>query len=233
MKLSKSTRAVVTGAGGGLGRELCLQLADRGAKICVTDLDIEAARATAQLALKRGAGEARALACDVSKKEQLADLALELRGVLGGLDLLVNNAGVGVGGDFQRQDLDTWEWIMGINLWGVIYGCHHFYPLLKESGGAILNIGSSAGLANGPRMVSYNVTKAAVIALSETLASEFDRSGVMATVVCPTFFKTGMLENTRMLDPNLRKMATKAFEHSFSTAESVARASLRGVERGS
>ncbi len=232
MKITKTTRAIVTGAGGGLGRELCLQLADRGARIWITDVDLEAAKATAELALKRGASEARALVCDVAQKTEVAALAEQARGAWGAVDLLVNNAGVGVAGDFQKQDLATWEWIMGINLWGVIYGCHYFYPLLKESGGAILNIGSSAGIANGPRMVSYNVTKAAVIALSETLASEFDSSGVMATVVCPMFFKTGMLEHTRMLDPKLKDFATRAFNRSFSTAEGVARASLRGVERG-
>ena len=234
MRISTNTRAVVTGASGGLGRELCLQLADRGAKLWITDVDLAAAEATAALALARGAGEARAMACDVSKKEEVAALAEKARGAWGAVDLLVNNAGVGVGGDFQKQDLGTWEWIMAINLWGVIYGCHYFYPLLKESGsGAILNIGSSAGLANGPRMAGYNVTKAAVISLSETLASEFDTSGVTATVVCPTFFKTGILEHTRMLDPKLKDIAAKAFDRSFSTAQSVASASLRGVERGS
>ena len=94
--------------------------------------------------------------------------------------------------------LDDWRWIMGVNLWGVIYGCHVFAPLFRAQGrGHILNVASAAGLLAPPGMAPYNVTKAAVVALSETLAGELKTSGVGVTVLCPTFFRTNIGKSAR------------------------------------
>ena len=101
-----------------------------------------------------------------------------------------------------EASLENWRWIMGINLWGVIHGCHVFAPrLIAQRGGAVLNVASAAGIACAPTMGPYNVTKSGVIALSETLAAELAPHGVGVTVLCPVFFKTNLLENLRVADP--------------------------------
>ena len=108
--------------------------------------------------------------------------------------LLINNAGIGAGGHTVGSfGLDEWERTLAINLWGVIYGCHHFLPLMKEAGaGGVINVASAAGFAAGPRMAAYNVSKAGVMSLSETLAAELAGTGVRVSVLCPTFVKTNI-----------------------------------------
>src|SRR6185312_10510780 len=112
--------------------------------------------------------------------------------------LVINNAGVAVGGRVGEVALDDWRWIMGVNLWGVIHGCHVFATQLRAQGsGHILNVASAAGLLAPPGMAPYNVTKAAVVALSETLRGELRDAGVGVTVLCPTFFRTNIAASSR------------------------------------
>ena len=124
-------------------------------------------------------------------------LAAEADRAFGGTDLVVNNAGVAVGGPVGAVPLDDWKWIFGVNLWGVIYGCHVFVPRFKAQGhGHVINVASAAGLLSAPEMGPYNVTKAGVVALSETLAAELSGTGVGVTVLCPTFFRTNILASS-------------------------------------
>ena len=233
MKLSQQTRALITGAGGGLGRALALQLAKRGVRLLLTDINLAAAEESARQCLTAGASEAHALTHNVRSKEEFAALKEHVSKDWGGLDLLVNNAGVAVAGEFGSQSLDDWTWIMEINLWGVIYGCHYFLPMMQaQRSGAILNIASSAGLLNPPHLVSYNVTKAGVIALSETLAIEAHAHGVTVSVACPTFFETGILSSARVDNENFRQSAQVFFDYARCTAESVSTACLKAVEAG-
>src|SRR5262249_27722456 len=164
MALPESPRAVVTGAGSGLGRALCVVLAQRGARIVASDINLSAARAT--VALLPG-DQAHAVACDVANFEQVQALGEKADQLLGGVDLVVNNAGVAAGGRVGEIPLSDWQWLLGINLWGVIHGCHVFVPRLRrQKSGHILNVASAAGLAGLPQLGPYNVSKAGVIALS-------------------------------------------------------------------
>jgi len=222
MSLSDSPRAVVTGAGSGLGRAFCLVLArTRHARIVCADIDEAAAHRTAAEV------GGTAVRCDVARVEEVEALAATAERALGGVDLVVNNAGVAVGGRVGEVPLDDWRWIMGVNLWGVIYGCHVFAPRLRAQGsGHILNVASAAGLLAPPGMAPYNVTKAAVVALSETLSAELKDAGVGITVLCPTFFRTNIAASSRAVDNKQRALIEKLMSQSKIQADDVARLAL-------
>jgi short-subunit dehydrogenase len=224
--------AVLTGAGGGLGRALALQLARPGARLLLADIHRPRVDETAELCRARGA-EAHVTTTDVADAAQVEELGRHADERLGRIDLVVNNAGVAATGAVGEAPLSNWQWIMSINLWGAIYGCHVFTPrLIAQRGGAILNVASAAGIACAPTMAPYNVTKAGVIALSETLAAEVAQYGVGVTVLCPVFFKTNLLETARVASDEERRMAEAAFANSTMTADTVAAAALRAVRRG-
>ena len=234
MPIPSHPRAVVTGGAGGLGRAFCLALAERGARILIADRNLPGAEETAGLVGARG-GSAWATACDVSKAEEVEALVALADERLGGTDLLINNAGVAVGGPVGEIPLENWEWITAINYWGVVYGCHFFVPRLRAQGsGHILNVASSAGLLSAPEMAPYNMTKAAVVALSETLAAELHGTGVGVTTLCPTFFKTDILASSRLSAPapGLDGVVSKRMTDSRLQADGVARAALDGCHRG-
>ena len=133
MPLPSTTRAVVTGAGSGLGRAFCLELARRGAQVIASDVNLTEARATAEQMGQMGA-TAHAVQCDVSKLDQVEALAVEAEKRLGGVDLMINNAGVAVSGNIGDVPPADWQWIVGVNLWGVVHGCHVFVPRFRKQG---------------------------------------------------------------------------------------------------
>ena len=228
MSFPSAPRAVVTGAGSGLGRALCLELADRGAQILATDIDEDAARATADLC----AGSVHVARCDVSKLADVEALGTLADERLGGVDLVINNAGVAVSGRVGEISIADWQWLLGVNLWGVIHGCHVFAPRLRrQKSGHILNVASLAGLVHLPPLAPYNVAKAGVVALSETLRFELARDGVGVTVLCPSFFATNIAASSRG-DAGGRELGAKVLAKSKVTAETVARAALDGAASG-
>ncbi len=224
------TRAVVTGAGGGLGRSIARALAARGGRVLAADINLEGAEETARLVEAAG-GQARATRADVSDYDDVARLAAEAERHWGGTDLLVNNAGVGIGGPLDAIPVEDWKWAVGVNFWGPVYGCHAFVPAFKRQGGGhILNIASAAGLLAAPEMAPYNATKAAVVALSETLHAELAPFGVGVTVVCPTFFQTDIVKTGRLHSPDGSALASKLMARAKIQADDVARLALEGVE---
>lgn len=230
MSLPQRPRAVVTGAGGGLGRALCLELARRRGRVLAADIDLDAAEITAA-AVRDAGGEATAVVCDVSQPSQVEALPDQADAAFGGVDLIINNAGVAVAGTFAEIPVPDWEWIMGINLWGVIHGCRAFIPRFRAQGhGAILNIASAAGLLNAPEMAPYNVTKAGVVALSETLCAELKPDKIGVTVLCPTFFQTNIITATRTDNPAQRHVVEKLMARAKVQAPEVARAALAAVD---
>jgi NAD(P)-dependent dehydrogenase (short-subunit alcohol dehydrogenase family) len=233
MPLPERPRVVITGAASGLGRALALELARRRARILIADIDLPGAEETAA-AVARAGGEASITRCDVSRSEEVAALVGEADRALGGVDLLVNNAGVAVGGPIEEIPLADWEWVVGINLWGVIYGCHAFVPRFKaQRSGAILNVASCAGLLPAPPLAPYNVTKAGVVALSETLKVEVADLGVTVTVLCPMFFKTNIHTSGRAHGEGPGPEAVeKLMERSKIQADGVARIAIEAVDKG-
>ena len=232
--MSTEMRAVITGAGSGLGRALALDVARRGGRVVVADIDEVGAAETARL-VERAGGEAHAMACDVSDAAQVERLAADATERLGEIDLLVNNAGVAVGGAFEEISLDDWGWIVGINLWGVVHGCRAFLPAMKARGrGHVINIASAAGLVSMPGMSPYNATKAAVVALSETLHGECKAHGVQVSVVCPTFFATNIARSARGSRGAERLLGAiqKRMENVRVQASDVARAAIDGALAG-
>lgn len=180
------------------------------------------------MARVKGATKTTVVRCDVTK---LADVqALSEACADETVDLIVNNAGVSSAGRIGESSLDDWRWTIDVDLWGVIHGCHVFVPRLKkQKSGHVLNVASAAGLLCAPTMGAYNVAKAGVIALSETLSGELSGTGASVTVVCPTFFKTDIVNSGRFADPKLRDAATRLVARG-KEAEDIARASLRAVE---
>ncbi|WP_278258122.1 SDR family NAD(P)-dependent oxidoreductase [Nocardioides convexus] len=176
---TKNAGAVVTGAGSGIGRSFATEIARRGGRVVCADLDETRAKETVTI-IEQAGGTAIPVACDVAdvaQVESLRDTAVEWLDRPPGL--VINNAGIGAGGRVVGDaPLADWQHTLGVNLWGVIHGCHVFAPALRGLGhGGIINVASAAGFTAAPRMAAYNVSKAGVVSLSETLAAEPGRLG--------------------------------------------------------
>lgn len=239
MKLLKRSRpsqkayAVVTGAGSGIGRSFSLELAKRGGAVVCSDINLPAAEETVSLIEELG-GTAFAVQCDVSKASQVKQLASRAEKLLEHpVTLLINNAGVGLGGKFVDMTMDDWKWCTGINLWGAIHGCHYFVPGFKKQGfGAIINVASAASYTAAPEMSVYNVTKAGVRALSESLSAELARDNIRVNVLCPTLVPTNIIKDGRIPD-RYSKLADHALMNwAMTTSDKVARLTLNQLDRG-
>lgn len=230
MTLPDRPRAVITGASSGLGRALAVELASRRASVLIADLDEPGAAETKRLVEQAG-GKAVFTRCDVSRRDEVLGLLAEADRSIGGVDIIINNAGVSVGGLVGEVPLDDWSWILGINVLGVVYGCHAFIPRFKEQGsGAILNVASAAGLLSVPKLAPYNVSKAGVVALSESLYSELAPANVGVTVLCPTFFKTNIAKSGRVSGLNVELgMVEKQMAQAKLQADGVARYAIQAV----
>ncbi len=226
--------AVVTGAGSGIGAAFAVELGHRGGMVVCSDIDETAAQRTADAINEHGA-KAMATRCDVSNFDDVAALAERAQEWFGGPPtLVINNAGVGAGGAaIGDVPLDDWAWTLGINLWGPIHGCHVFTPILRESGArsGIINVASAAAFGAAPGMAAYNVSKAGVLSLSETLAAELSGTAVKVTVLCPTFVKTNILESGRIGERS-SELAAKLMRWTGLPADKVARACLDAHDRG-
>ena len=224
-------RAFITGAASGLGRAFALELARDRWRLGLADMSVdrlERVRAEVDAA----GGRATAYSGDVASHEFVESALRSYARDAGGLDLLINNAGVAVAGLVEVTSADDWRWVTDINLLGVVHGCRAALPLMRSQGaGAILNIASSAGFAAAPQMGAYNATKAGVIALTETLAGELYGSGVQVSVAMPGSFRTGLLETMRA-PAEESAMARRLMAGSAYDATDAARAILSALARG-
>lgn len=223
-------RIFVTGGASGLGRALAGRYAEDGWRVLVGDVDEDRGR-EAEQAL---GSNVRFRLLDVTDEDALVAARDWLEAEWGGLDVLVNNAGVAAAGRIERIPLEDWDWILDINLMGVVRGCRVFVPLFKRQGnGHIVNIASMAGLLNVPVMSSYNVTKAGVVALSETLRFELEPWGIGTTVVCPSFFRTNLHERLRTPEPGMAETVDKLLAGSSINADDIAAMIRVAVDRNS
>jgi len=229
MQAKTSPVAVISGAGSGLGRAMARRFAAGGWRVVVTDQHVERAEAVAgELA---GDGHA-ARGLDVTDSAQWESLVAFVDAQFGRVDALVNNAGVATGGMLGDTPLEDWQWVLEINLMGVVRGCHHFVGRFREQGsGHIVNVASWAGLAAAPGIASYGTAKAAVVALSEMLRAEMQPYGVEVSVLCPAFVKTGLTETMRAPDDSYPQRVQRWMEHSGVSAEDVAETVYQATQK--
>ena len=225
-------RIFITGGASGLGRALAERYARAGWRVCIGDLDVERC-ADALAAIRVHSPHSQALACDVTREDALQAAADWLQREWGGVDVVINNAGVAQMGGIAETTLDDWRWAVDINLLGVVRGCKVFAPLLRtQGGGQLVNIASMAGLVHMPNAAAYNATKAAVVALSETLQLELEPDGIGVSVVCPAFFRTDLARNMRAANPQLEGMTKRLVERARMGADEIAERIFAGIERG-
>ncbi|HET7800239.1 MAG TPA: SDR family NAD(P)-dependent oxidoreductase [Humibacillus xanthopallidus] len=216
-------RVLVTGAASGLGLALVRAFVARGDEVLATDLQAERPDVLPAAAAY--------LPLDVRSDDAWGAALAHVRETWGGLDLLVNNAGVAAGGRIDVATMDEWRWIVDINLLGVVRGCRTFTPLFKEQGsGHIVNTASLAGLVHAPGMSAYNTVKAGVVALSETLSHELAPHGIDVSVVCPSFFRTNLGDSFQGADTEMEDAGRRMVSGSKRSAEQVAQTVVRGID---
>ena len=188
--------AVITGAGGGIGREMAMQLAAQGCDLALADISEENVTETQRLAEAKGV-KATVHLVDVGNSEAYQAFVNDVVAAHGKVNLLFNNAGITLQRSFENHSEDDWELVLRVNLWGVIYGCKYFLPHLKQADEAqIINLSSMAGYLGLPNQASYSATKAAVRSISESLNAELAVDGIAVTSVHPGAIATNMIRNT-------------------------------------
>lgn len=241
MSMFQDSVAVVTGAGSGIGQQLALQLAKRGARVAISDIDSGALSET-ETQLKAIGEPLLASELDVADQDAMFGYAKTVTEELGGANLVVNNAGVALAtGTLDATKIDDFEWLMRINFFGVLYGTKAFLPLLKdEDWGHIVNISSLFGLIGVPEQSAYNASKFAVRGLTEALRQELELEGshISCTSVHPGGVKTNIARNARQgNEPDSKesmlfgKDPEKFDQLARTTAESAAQQILRAVEK--
>ena len=214
MKEFKGKVAVVTGAASGIGRAIAERLAAEGMTLVLADIE-EQALAKAEGELKARGATALAVPTDVSKAGDVEALAKKTIDAFGAVHVVCNNAGVGPpGGPMWERTVADWQWVLGVNLWGVIHGIRTFIPIMRaqDTEGHIVNTASMAGLVSAPWMGIYNVTKHAVVTLSETLYQELALMGVnvKVSVLCPAWVDTRLMDADRNRPAELQNPAQEA-----------------------
>ena len=216
-------RVLITGAASGLGLALAKYYAAQGWAVCIADIQDEAGQAIASQLKQQYNSDCFFQHLDVTNDQEWLQLANDISERWKGLDAIINNAGVASSGDIDALELKDFQWTVDINLMGVVKGCHYFTPLLKESRGNLINVASMAGLLHISGMSAYNASKAAVVALSETLYSELDPFGVKVSVLCPAFFKTNLTDTMRSTNESGTVIAGKLMDKSTITADDIAK----------
>lgn len=230
IKVSSMKRVLITGGASGLGAELAKQYSTKGWKVCIADIQTELGKQLVTTLNAEFDNNATFVSLDVTDETQWQEVAREIASLWGGLDCLINNAGVASSGDIDQLPMKDFQWTMDINVMGVVKGCYVFTPMLKKSKGTIINVASAAGLMHMPSMSAYNASKAAVVALSETLYAELDSAGVHVSVLCPAFFKTNLTSSMRATNQGGIAIANKLMERSKIQASDVARMTYEGAE---
>jgi NAD(P)-dependent dehydrogenase (short-subunit alcohol dehydrogenase family) len=230
--MDQQKNAIVTGAASGLGRALAVALGRERWFIALADVNTAGSEETLRLVRQAG-GDGSVEELDVRHVEEWQALRDRLKARWQNLDLLANNAGVAGSGFVGEYSIDDWRWIIDVNLWNGINGCHTFVDWLKTNprGAHILNTCSMAAIVSAPTMAAYNVTKAGMLALSETLYSELMPYNVGVTAICPAVFRTNLLESARWCREEERRLFQKGFEQAKMTAEDVAQAAIRAMKR--
>jgi NAD(P)-dependent dehydrogenase (short-subunit alcohol dehydrogenase family) len=231
--------ALVTGAASGIGRATALALAEAGARLVVCDVNEPALAALAReldascLLLRR---------VDVSDRAAMKAFADEVHAIVPAVDVLVNNAGVGLHGGLLTTSLEDWDWVLKINLGGVVHGCHFFVPKMvaRGEGGHVVNVSSVLGVFGAPSVIGYATSKFGVFGLSESLRAELATHGIGVSTICPGAIDTGIIAGTRFMSAGadsartekLRQDVQEMFTRRRYRPEKVAAAIVDAVRRG-
>jgi NAD(P)-dependent dehydrogenase (short-subunit alcohol dehydrogenase family) len=228
--------AVVTGAGSGIGRATAIALAADGAEVIAADLDLETAKETVELA----PADARmhAVAVDVADATAMEEFATAVEREHGVPSIVVNNAGIGIGGPFLETTVADWERIIDVNLWGVIHGSRLFARMMVDAGveGQIVNLASLAAYTPSRALPAYSTTKAAVLMLSECLRAELAGAGIGVTAVCPGIVNTNITRTTHMVGVDaeqeraMQERGARVYERRGYPPEKVADAIVRAIK---
>jgi NAD(P)-dependent dehydrogenase (short-subunit alcohol dehydrogenase family) len=227
---------LVTGAGSGIGRETALAFARRGADLVVCDVDGAASARTADDIQALGC-KAASHVVDVADATRMGAFADAVHAQVDALDVLVNNAGVGLGATFLDTTLEDWGWIVGINLLGVVHGCHFFVPKMaaRGRGGHVVNVASAAGFLASAGLSAYATTKFAIVGLSEALREELAPCGIGVTAICPGIVNTNITRTSPLRGaadtPETRERMVRMYERRNYGPERVAANILRAVQR--
>jgi NAD(P)-dependent dehydrogenase (short-subunit alcohol dehydrogenase family) len=244
MKPLKGKVAAVTGAASGLGRSMALAFAAEGMDVALADVDLKGLTQTEEAAGRLGV-RAFTMRVDVARGQDLEAFRDQALSRLGGIHLVCNNAGVSPLGALWESSVADWQWILGVNLWGVIHGVRAFAPhLIAQNEGHIVNTASVAGLISPPGSGAYNVTKHAVVTLSESLYHDLRerKSAVGVSVLCPAYVPTGIVDSERSRPKDLpaseksketlarEAMLRKAVSSGKVSADQVAQAVVAAVK---
>ena len=230
---------LVTGAASGIGRAGAIAFGSRGADLVICDVDEAGLAETEEMqqmlkAMGRGVLRRRV---DVANPEEMQAFAEEVHGQMRAVDILMNNAGVGLAASFLDTSLEDWDWLLRINLWGVIHGCHFFVPPMvsRGVGGHVVNVSSMAGYLPSEALSAYTTSKYGVLGLSESLRGELHRHRIGVTAVCPGVINTAITTNSRMRGaaeaPGERERMAQLFERRNYSPERVAENVLKAIQR--
>jgi len=237
MKTLDGKVVVITGAGSGIGRALALNAAAKGAILALSDVDEVGLLETVEHARTQTAREIRTDKLDVRDRDEMASYAASVKEQFGRVNVVINNAGVALHGDFEEMSHEQFEWIMDINFWGVVNGTKEFLPHLIESGdGHVVNISSLFGLMGMPGQSAYNSSKFAVRGFTEALRLEMliAKHPVKISCVHPGGIKTAIARNARTTESHDAATIAELFDKKFAktTADKAARVIIDGVLAG-
>jgi short-subunit dehydrogenase len=236
MKSLKDKVVVITGAGSGIGQALAVEAAQQGALLALSDVNEVGLAETADKAKAAGSADVHTAKLDVADRSAFSAYAAEVVAHFGRVNLVINNAGVALAGDFTELSYEDIEWIVGINFWGVVHGSKEFLPHLIASGdGHLVNISSLFGLVSMPGQSAYNATKYAVRGMSEAIREEMliNKTGVGVTVVHPGGIKTAIARNARVSASEDKNATAEFFDKKLAktTPEQAAKTILKAVRK--